>query len=157
MSFSIFKHGACPAATFSSFLWQPPWLRRERDSRIKAFVTEISHSHTANAWRSTDVANCFSSPQAHTLALPHAEGVHVNALQPMWVCPSLKLLGCLPMERQSLRNGVKHRVAAMKESTCLWKTCPHFLQASNDLIAPVVRHDLRRRLGTGNKMYARPA
>ena len=43
--------------------------------------------------------------------------VALNASQPMWVWPGQKLLGCPPVERQALRNGVEYTVAAVCATT----------------------------------------
>ena len=55
----------------------------------------------------------FKALGAIYLPCPLQKRVALNAPQPMWVWPGLKLLGCLPIERQGIRNGVEYTVAAV--------------------------------------------
>ena len=42
----------------------------------------------------------------------------------MWIWPGIALLGCLPIERQGVKNGVEYRVAAITETTVTLRNGP---------------------------------
>ena len=66
----------------------------------------------------------FRVPGAVYLPCPLQKRVALNAPQPMWIWPGLALLGCLPLERQGIRNGVEYRVAAINETTVTLQNGP---------------------------------
>ena len=59
----------------------------------------------------------FKAQDAIYLPCSLQKRVALNVPQPMWVWPGLALLGCLPLERQGIRNGVEYHVAAVNETT----------------------------------------
>ena len=59
----------------------------------------------------------FKGPCAVYLPCTPAKRVQLNGSQSMWIWQGLALLGCLPLERQGIRNGVEYRVAAINETT----------------------------------------
>ena len=55
----------------------------------------------------------FRPEGAVYLPCPLQKRVALNAPQPMWVWVGQKLFGCLPLERQGIRNGVEYTVSAV--------------------------------------------
>jgi hypothetical protein len=66
----------------------------------------------------------FRPAGAIYLPCPLQNRVALNAPQPMWIWPGLALLGCVPLERQGIRNGVEYRVAAINETTVTLENGP---------------------------------
>ena len=48
----------------------------------------------------------------------------LNAPQPMWLWPGMCLLGCVPMEKHGIRNGVAYTVDAVDKTLVHLKESP---------------------------------
>ena len=53
-----------------------------------------------------------------------AKRVQLNAPQQMWLWPGIKLLGCLPIEKLGIRNGVEYTVQAVDTTTVTLENGP---------------------------------
>ena len=51
------------------------------------------------------------------LPCPKLKRLSLNAPQEMWIWPGLELLGCLPIEKQGVRNGVLYKIESIAEDT----------------------------------------
>jgi ATP-dependent exoDNAse (exonuclease V) alpha subunit len=51
------------------------------------------------------------------LPCPKLKRLSLNAPQEMWIWPGLELLGCLPIEKQGVRNGVLYKIESITEDT----------------------------------------
>ena len=51
------------------------------------------------------------------LPCPPAKRLVLNAPQSMWVWPGLDLLGCVPLEKHGIRNGVAYTIDWLDENT----------------------------------------
>ena len=51
------------------------------------------------------------------LPCPKLKRLSLNAPQEMWIWPGLELLGCLPIEKQGVRNGVLYKIESINEDT----------------------------------------
>ena len=66
----------------------------------------------------------FKALGAIYLPCPLQKRVALNAPQPMWIWPGIKLLGCLPIERQGIRNGVEYTVQAVDSTAVTLQNGP---------------------------------
>ena len=48
---------------------------------------------------------------------PKLKRMSLNAPQEMFIWPGLELLGCLPIEKQGVRNGVLYKIESINEDT----------------------------------------
>jgi len=55
-------------------------------------------------------------PNAVFLPCPKLTRLSLNAPQEMWLWPHLELLGCLPIEKQGVRNGVLYKIESIDDS-----------------------------------------
>ena len=85
--------------------------------------------------------NHFLQPGA--VWIPRAPGrrAQLNAPQPMWVWPGLKMLGCVAIEKQGIRNACEYTISAVNETTVTLKDGPTLTheQASEWLRLPFCR------------------
>ena len=51
------------------------------------------------------------------LPCPKLKRLSLNAPQEMWIWPGLELLGCLPIEKQGVRNGVLYKIESITDDT----------------------------------------
>ena len=62
--------------------------------------------------------NMHKKPEdAIFLPCPKLKRLSLNAPQEMWIWPELELLGCLPIEKQGLRNGVVYKIESIADDT----------------------------------------
>ena len=62
--------------------------------------------------------NIHKKPEdAIFLPWPKLKRLSLNAPQEMWIWPGLELLGCLPIEKQGVRNGVLYKIESLNEDT----------------------------------------
>ena len=62
--------------------------------------------------------NIHKKPEdAIFLPCPKLKRLSLNAPQEMWIWPGLELLGCLPIEKQGVRNGVLYKIESINEDT----------------------------------------
>ena len=54
-------------------------------------------------------------PDAVFLPCPPVKRDSLNRPQAMWLWPGIELLGCVPMERGGIRNGVSYKVEALTD------------------------------------------
>ena len=75
------------------------------------------------------------------LQCPLAKRVALNAPQPMWVWPWLKMLGCVVIERQGIRNACECKILAVNDTTVTLENGPTLTheQASDWLRLPFCR------------------
>ena len=66
----------------------------------------------------------FKALGAIYLPCPLQKRVALNAPQPMWIWPGIKLLGCLPIEKQGIRNGCEYTVAAVDSTAVTLENGP---------------------------------
>ena len=51
------------------------------------------------------------------LPCPRVKRLSLNGPQSIWIWPGLELLGCVPLERHGIRNGVAYTVETVNETT----------------------------------------
>ena len=62
--------------------------------------------------------NLHKKPESAVyLPCPPAKRLALNAPQSMWVWPGLALLGCVPLEKNGIRNGVAYTIESVDEDT----------------------------------------
>ena len=62
--------------------------------------------------------NIHKKPEdAIFLPCPKLKRLSLNAPQEMFIWPGLELLGCLPIEKQGVRNGVLYKIESINEDT----------------------------------------
>ena len=62
--------------------------------------------------------NVYKKPDdAVFLPCPKLKRLSLNAPQEMWIWPELELLGCLPIEKQGVRNGVLYKIESITDDT----------------------------------------
>jgi hypothetical protein len=62
--------------------------------------------------------NVYKKPDdAVFLPCPKLKRLSLNAPQEMWIWPGLKLLGCLPIEKQGVTNGVVYKIEIITDDT----------------------------------------
>ena len=71
--------------------------------------TRIAINRKVNMYKKPDDAVLLPCPKLKRLSL--------NAPQDMWIWQKLNLLGCLPIEKQGVRNGVVYKIESITEDT----------------------------------------